>query len=608
MSTATALGKRTVVDADTNEEKRRKLEEKMSRFTRVLTGEAAGVKGPLRVRRLPCRGSPGRLNTPFPHQRDCCKRMTKDGQEKTLILHDPGLGKTFTFLLFVAAKQTLHKGKVQKTIVSAPTSCLDQWYTEVLNTIRIQPARILKTNKLADITASSLASHDFFIVSRELVGRAFASCFEWVVHLRQNDRGNWCSGYDRTPGTEMHPLLATAFSIVGIDELHFLRNVNTKWTQAHQRVAQNAESVAGMTATPVFNRPSDMIGLATAMNMPLEWRSADTWFRDRQRTCVNLDKTAEFNRLFTDRATDDILSLPPITDEVVNFDVAVHPADVPAYNETLTRARKLHVSMLRRGNANLTQQTQLMAYLQRLQQMLVSPVIAEKGAREVKKDPQLLELAAQQGAGSLVALQQTLARLGDKGFSRIMVAACHTSLLRVAKYYLEAHCPELGCVLLYEGGLTQKKRGETVHAFLNQPRTVLLMSIDAGGTGLHLVPGSNAVVFWGSRPFSPMQVLQTKKRVHRIGQEHPVTVVHLIAHGSVDHAIEQVHADKLVLARAVVDEDFAELANEGGRWRKVGRIVDSCRFLADDGSILDDPKCEQLTDTLAPQLWSGALF
>ena len=127
-----------------------------------------------------------------------------------------------------------------------------------------------------------------------------------------------------------------------------------------------------------------------------------------------------------------------------------------------------------------------------------------------------------------------------------------------------------------------------VERFLGGSRTVMLMSIDAGGTGLHLVPGSNAVVFWGSRPFSPMQVLQTAKRVHRIGQEHPVNIKHLIAAGSVDFAINMVHGDKLSVSKAIVDDDLSSLESQGGRWRSTGRIVDACRFLSEEGTFLDE--------------------
>jgi hypothetical protein len=590
MTSATLLGKRPIEkhDAGDEESKKRKAEEKLTKFTDLLTGASNKIKGPLRERRLSVGGRIGRINRPFAHQRDFCKKMPLKGRSRKLMLHDPGLGKTTTFLLFVASKQTVHYNKVQKTLVSVPAACIDQWYAELVNTIRISASRVVKTNKLSHITESSLQSHDFFIVSKDLIGNAFASCFEWKQMYEQNENNHWVSGWSRKADTELHPLFKTKFSILGIDEVHFLRNEKTNWTQGHQRISQNSETVVGMTATPIINDLNNMIGIANAMDLGSEWCSKKQWFIDKKCQQVNLKVIPEFNRLFTDRVTDEILSLPPITDAFVDYDVALKSDYVEEYNEILRSARRLHWSMVRRNTANMKDHSKLMAYLMHLQQMVVSPILAEHGAKKANSDPRILEMAAEQGSGSLKALRDKLLELGTLGFKRIMVAACHTSLLHVAKYYLELNCPEVGHVIVYEGSLTQKKRSEAIQMFLNEPTTVMLMSISAGGTGLHLVPGSNAVVFWGSRPFSPMQILQTKKRVHRIGQEAEVTVVHLIPKGSVDDAINKIHSDKLTLAEAMVDEKMAPLENEGGRWRTTGRIVDNCKFLNEDGTFPQD--------------------
>ena len=371
-----------------------------------------------------------------------------------------------------------------------------------------------------------------------------------------------------------------------------MRNPLTAWTKGHELIASKAVKVQGLTATPVFNKPQDLMGIATAIDLPPKWKEATTWFKDRKKTVVNL-KTIEDFQEFTDRATDDILNLPPITDHYVNFDASIDPMHVEDYNEALANARRLRFSLERRGRATQQELQQLMSYLQTLQQFLVSPLLAEKGAKAVQKDEELIQQASLQDTGALQALKKSIIDLQDEGFSRVMIACCHTSLLAVADCYLKRECPGIGSIIQYHGGLNLKKRGEATTAFLDNPKTVLLMSIDAGGTGLHLVPGANAVVFWGSRPFSPMQVIQTKKRVHRIGQEFAVKVVHLIAEGSVDHAIEFVHKDKLTLAKAVMDGDTAGLEAEGGKWRTTGRIVDRCKFLSEDGQFPEDEITEE---------------
>lgn len=228
-----------------------------------------------------------------------------------------------------------------------------------------------------------------------------------------------------------------------------------------------------------------------------------------------------------------------------------------------------------------------MSYLQNMQQFLISPLLAKKKAAAIKADPELLERASREETGAMIALKEQLQKLNDSGFARVMVAACHVSLLRVAKVYLERECPSVGDVMIYEGSLSTNKRNVMKRKFLEGERTVLLMSIEAGGTGLHLVPGSNAVVFWGSRPYSPQSVLQCKKRVHRIQQTQPVEVYHLISRGSVDYAIDCVHKDKLALANAVVDNDMTSLEAENGKWKTTGRIMDHCLFVDDDGNFTE---------------------
>lgn len=202
-------------------------ESKTTKFTNALTGNCEFTDGdgnPVKVLGiLRARRRDKRPNCPYAHQRKCCKRALPDNQPRMLICHDPGTGKTFTFGLIVAAMHTLSKGARRKTLVSAPASCLEQWKEAVLDMLRIPESRILMTNKLSKITAASLAEHDFIIVSRDLIGRAYSQCHEWISHHHQNERGNWLSQWDVKRGVKMHPLFAVAFNLFGIDEIQCAR-------------------------------------------------------------------------------------------------------------------------------------------------------------------------------------------------------------------------------------------------------------------------------------------------------------------------------------------------------------------------------------------------
>jgi len=239
-----------------------------------------------------------------------------------------------------------------------------------------------------------------------------------------------------------------------------------------------------------------------------------------------------------------------------------------------------------------------MALLQKMQQMLVSPILAEKGAAYLKQHPIEIENAAQAGTGTLAALYNRIRTLKAEGHKHIIVAANHVVIMRVAMKYIRIHDPDLAELFLYDGSLSLDKRQEERAAFLRAEQSVLFLSIGAGGTGLHLVPGGDtpkdgfcrAMIFWGSRPFSPMQVWQTLKRIHRIGAKHDVYVQHLIPYGGVDYAISKVHSDKQGLAAAIVDDDWSNCDEKGGNWKKTGRIVDSCVDMMDNGNFPPQPE------------------
>ena len=567
------------------------IEARTAEFTNALTGVCGGVTGILRPRT-----KAGRLNTPYTHQRKCAARALPDKRRHMLICHDPGLGKTFTFLLVVAAMHTIMKGARRKTLISAPASVLEQWKTACLDTLRIPSNNIMMTNKLEKITPESLAGNDILIVSRDLIGRAYSMCHEWVTCSHQNDHGSWLSQWEAKAGVPLHCLFKIKFDIVAFDEVHFMRNPLTAWTKGHELIAKNSAKVHGLTATPVFNTPKDMVGIATAIDLPHRYKVVSNWFKDHKKTQVNLE-TIRAVQCFIDRATDEILDLPPMTDYYVNFAASVDPMWVEDYNDALTKARRLRFSLEKRGRATQQELQQLMSYIQYLQQFLISPLLAEKGAKAMQKNYDLVKKASLQNTGALRVLKKVINDLQDGGFSRVIIACCHTTLLAVADCYLNRECAGIGNIVQYHGGLNLKKRSETIAAFLENPKTVMLLSIGAGGTGLHLVPGANAVVFWGSRPFSPMQVIQTKKRVHRIGQKFPVKVVHLIADGSVDHAIDCMHVHKLKLSKAVTDCDTDGLEAEGGKWRDTSRIVDRCKFLSKEGQFQEDDTTTTTTIT-----------
>ena len=47
---------------------------------------------------------------------------------------------------------------------------------------------------------------------------------------------------------------------------------------------------------------------------------------------------------------------------------------------------------------------------------------------------------------------------------------------------------------------------------------------------------------------------QTRARIHRVGQKHPCTYIHLVARGTIDEKVLKALRDKANLAKSLVDD------------------------------------------------------
>jgi SNF2 family DNA or RNA helicase len=131
---------------------------------------------------------------------------------------------------------------------------------------------------------------------------------------------------------------------------------------------------------------------------------------------------------------------------------------------------------------------------------------------------------------------------------------------------------ERGIAYQYLDGATPaKERQRRVDAFQSGEGELFLISLKAGGTGLNLT-GADYVIHldpW----WNPAVEDQATDRAHRIGQQRPVTVYRLVAEGTIEEQILDLHADKRELVASVLDgtdraakmntEDLIKLIKEG---------------------------------------------
>lgn len=107
-------------------------------------------------------------------------------------------------------------------------------------------------------------------------------------------------------------------------------------------------------------------------------------------------------------------------------------------------------------------------------------------------------------------------------------------------------------IVLYTGDMDSRQKQASVDAFEERSKTKLMLSTDAGGTGVDL-PAGNVVINY-DLPFSAGLLDQRNSRVQRLSSVHSsVTVINLLVRGSIEEHYYGVVRARQELASSVVD-------------------------------------------------------
>ena len=125
-----------------------------------------------------------------------------------------------------------------------------------------------------------------------------------------------------------------------------------------------------------------------------------------------------------------------------------------------------------------------------------------------------------------------------------------TSYLDLLEYALE----KAGHTFVrLDGSMNVKQRAQVLIDFKTDPAiTVLLVSIRAGGQGLNFTAANK--VYMMEPQYNPGVEQQAIDRVHRLGQEREVEIVHFIMQGSVEEALLKLQEKKTKLASLSMDK------------------------------------------------------
>jgi hypothetical protein len=106
------------------------------------------------------------------------------------------------------------------------------------------------------------------------------------------------------------------------------------------------------------------------------------------------------------------------------------------------------------------------------------------------------------------------------------------------------------------GGVPGKNRRKLMERFREDPKCLVFLSTDAGGTGLNLQSADTVINM--EVPWNPAVLEQRIARVHRLGQHRPVQVFNLVTRASIEERVLKT----LNLKRSLFQGIFAGTANE----------------------------------------------
>lgn len=155
----------------------------------------------------------------------------------------------------------------------------------------------------------------------------------------------------------------------------------------------------------------------------------------------------------------------------------------------------------------------------------------------------------QAGSAKLDALADILEDYVQEAGQKLVVFARFRPEIAAICRLLEGRGIRYGRI---DGEVPMDRRGAVVEAFQNDPGVkVFVAQIQTAGLGITLHAASAAVFY--SLDFNYANYAQALARIHRIGQERPVTYIHLLAGQTVDDRVLDALERKEDLARTIVD-------------------------------------------------------
>lgn len=413
-----------------------------------------------------------------------------------ILADDMGLGKTLQVITYIQSE--IEEGEEKPFLIIAPASLTYNWHHEL---------KKFAPNIRATVVSGSSEEREGQIndvVNNNVLITSYQSFRQDVDFYKQQN-----------------------FSTLVLDESQMVKNYHTKTSQALRSLS--VPKKFALSGTPIENKIEELWAIFQLI-MPGFFPSIKKF-----KTLTN-EKIAKMIQPFVlRRVKKDVLQELPEKIETNMF-------------STLTKDQK----------------TVYLAYLQQIQETVqgmsgddfrknrIAILASLTRLRQICCDPRLFLDDYEGESGKLLQLKEIVSTALENN-KRILIFSQFTSMLDIIQAELEKE----DISSFYLSGKTKPiERINMVNKFNDGEKSIFLISLKAGGTGLNLTGADTVILYdlW----WNPAVEEQAAGRAHRLGQKNVVEVWRLIAEGTIEEKINALQQEKKSLFDQVITEDHGE--------------------------------------------------
>ncbi|MCU1470583.1 MAG: box helicase [Glaciihabitans sp.] len=470
--------------------------------------------------------TPGKLDL-MRHQARFVEEV-KAGHRTFLLADEPGLGKTAQALLAASVSHSY------PLLVVVPNVVKTNWAREVSLWTPQRTATVVHGDG-NDIDAFS----DVVIVNYEILDR----------HV------GWLSRF--------------GFKGMVVDEAHFIKNLTSQRSKHVLSLSKSIRATSpkalfmALTGTPLINQIDDFRAI---------WQFLG-WIDDKKPLPQLMDKLedtgltpADFG--FFSEARQAVIDMGIVRRKKVDVAADIparRVADIPVeLDDDLGRSIRdaeaaLTARLVERYQRRLALRKSEEEFTEYDRDRLVRAVAHEEleESKSAKTGENVFTMVRKIGQAKAALAADYTAQLA-RNVGKVVFFAKHIDVMDIAEAAFEK--AGLGTVSI-RGDQTPKARQAAIDSFANDPAvSVVVASLTAAGVGLNLQAASNVVL--AELSWTSAEQTQAIDRVHRIGQELPVTAWRIIAAQTIDAKIAELIDSKAGLAARALDGSDEEVVAE----------------------------------------------